>query len=101
MSTDIKRNDTGIFTVEGNLAGSRAARMAGLREKQKADFELRRKQIQEENERASLHDIDSKFVAQTTTYEDQFKVGEAPPCMATLLDAHGARMLSAVAGAAC
>lgn len=39
MSSDIRRNDTGLFTAEGMVAGPRAARMAKYREEQKAAYE--------------------------------------------------------------
>ena len=48
--TDIKRvGDSGIHTVEGNLAGARAAGLTKKREAQKAEYEQVKNKIKLEN----------------------------------------------------
>lgn len=48
--TDIKRiGDAGVHTVEGNVAGSRAARLTKEREKQAKDYEAVKNKIKSEN----------------------------------------------------
>ena len=46
MNSDIRRTDTGIYTAEGMMAGSRAAKLATAREKQIATYEQNRKKIE-------------------------------------------------------
>eukprot|EP01038_Epipyxis_sp_PR26KG_P006976 gene6976-9536_t len=69
--TDIKRvGDAGIHTVEGNVAGSRAARLTKEREKQQAEYESIKNKIKEENHATT--NIDNKFNAATTSIEQEF-----------------------------
>lgn len=49
MASEFKRADTGINTVEGTVAGSRAAFLAKKREKEQAAYEARKRKIEEEN----------------------------------------------------
>jgi protein FAM50 len=71
--TDIKRvGDTGIHTVEGNIAGSRAARLTKQRDKQKEEYEAVKSKIKAENS-AAVGRIDDKFNAATETAEDEFR----------------------------
>ena len=54
------RPDTGINTVEGNVAGSRAAALSKKRAAEQAEFEARKQKIKSDGERGKLG-IDSKF----------------------------------------
>jgi protein FAM50 len=56
----------GIHTVEGNVAGERAARLAKEREKEQQQYEAVKNKIKEQNS-AKLGKIDDKF--NTSTYE--------------------------------
>ena len=76
MSTDIKRDDTGIYTSEGNVAGDKAAKLSAARDKQRKEYEEKRKEIEETSKRR-MRQMDSMFAPQTTQYEDEFKVGAA------------------------
>lgn len=68
------RGDTGIHTVEGNLAGARAAKLTQKREKDQQAFEAKKRKIQEESER-SVGDFGQKF---TSIQHDAFKVRCTP-----------------------
>jgi protein FAM50 len=47
--TDIRRiGDSGIHTVEGNVAGSRAARLTNERQKQKDEYEKIKTKIKDD-----------------------------------------------------
>eukprot|EP01031_Cornospumella_fuschlensis_P027418 gene27418-33117_t len=71
---DIKRvGDAGVHTVEGNLAGSRAASMTKQREKQRAEYEAQKEQIKKANAVADLSKIDSKFSTATNAAEQEFQ----------------------------
>jgi hypothetical protein len=71
--TDIKRiGDAGIHTVEGNVAGSRAARLTKQRDLQKAEYEAVKNKIKEENTLDIAH-IDNKFNVATDTLEQEFR----------------------------
>jgi protein FAM50 len=54
------RPDTGIHTVEGNVAGSRAATLSKKRQAEQTAFEARKQKIREDSERGKLG-IESKF----------------------------------------
>mmetsp|Transcript_33311 Transcript_33311/g.96521 ORF Transcript_33311/g.96521 Transcript_33311/m.96521 type:complete len:362 (-) Transcript_33311:106-1191(-) len=60
VDTAITRSDTGIHTVEGNVAGSRAARMTKYREQQQAEYEMKKKKIQEDSAKGARN-IDDRF----------------------------------------
>ena len=60
VDLDLKRTDTGIHTVEGNVAGSRAARLTKRREEEQQEYEAKKRKIQEEGI-ARAKNIDSRF----------------------------------------
>eukprot|EP00611_Tribonema_gayanum_P005525 TRINITY_DN1474_c0_g1_i4.p1 TRINITY_DN1474_c0_g1~~TRINITY_DN1474_c0_g1_i4.p1 ORF type:complete len:362 (-),score=139.90 TRINITY_DN1474_c0_g1_i4:60-1145(-) len=64
-----KRDTTGIHTVEGSLAGNRAAKLTKKREAQQAEYEAKKKKIQDEYKRGGLR-IEQKFGGSAT---DQFE----------------------------
>lgn len=71
--TDIKRvGDTGIHTVEGNLAGNRANRLTKARAKQTAEYEAAKNKIKEQNA-AGVGRIDDKFNTATDSLEQEFR----------------------------
>ncbi|RYH06229.1 hypothetical protein EON65_43110 [archaeon] len=71
---DIKRvGDAGVHTVEGNLAGSRAASLTKQREKQRAEYEALKDQIKKANAVSDLSKIDNKFSAATNVAEQEFQ----------------------------
>lgn len=71
--TDIKRvGDSGIHTVEGNIAGSRAARLTKQRDKEKAEYESVKNKIKEQNA-AGVGRIDEKFSAGSDAVEQEFR----------------------------
>ena len=71
--TDIKRiGDSGIHTVEGNVAGGRAAQLTKQRDKEQAEYERLKNKIKEQNS-ASLGRIDDKFSSSTEVLEQEFR----------------------------
>ena len=54
------RDDTGIHTVEGNLAGDRAARLTKKRAEDQAVYEAKKRKI-EEDAALGVRKIDDKF----------------------------------------
>lgn len=71
--TDIKRfGDTGIHTVEGNIAGARAAKLSKQREAQKAEYESVKNEIKKVNA-AGVGRIDEKFNTGSDTLEQEFR----------------------------
>lgn len=71
--TDIKRiGDTGVHTVEGNLAGARASRLTKKRDVEKAEYEAAKNKIKEQNA-AGVGRIDDKFSSATDTLEQEFR----------------------------
>ncbi len=71
--TDIKRvGDSGIHTVEGNIAGGRAARLTQEREHQKAEYEAVKSKIKEQNA-SGLGRIDDKFNVASSVLESEFR----------------------------
>ena len=64
------RPDTGINTVEGNVAGSRAATLSKKRAAEQADFEARKQKIKADSERGKLG-IDSKFDTNTNVSAEE------------------------------
>jgi protein FAM50 len=61
--TDIRRvGDSGIHTVEGNVAGMRAAQFTRERDAQRAAYESVKNKIKEENA-TGVTRMDSKFSA--------------------------------------
>src|SRR3546814_2540583 len=49
MASGFKRADTGINTVEGTVAGSRAAFLSKQRDKEQQAYEAKKRKIEEEN----------------------------------------------------
>jgi protein FAM50 len=73
IMTDIKRvGDSGVFTVEGSVAGSRASRLTKQRDLQKAEYEAAKNKIKEQNA-AGVGRIDDKFNAATDSLEQEFR----------------------------
>ena len=71
--TDIRRvGDSGIHTVEGNIAGSRAAFLTKKRDKEAAEYEAEKNKIKEQNA-AGVGRIDDKFNAATDSLEQEFR----------------------------
>ena len=70
---DIRRvGDSGINTVEGNVAGARAARLTKEREKQGAEYEAAKNKIKNDNA-AGVGRIDDKFNAASDASEQEFR----------------------------
>ena len=49
MASGFKRGDTGINTVEGTVAGFRAAQFAVQRQKEQREYEEKKRKIEEDN----------------------------------------------------
>eukprot|EP00953_Heterococcus_sp_UTEX-ZZ885_P016754 9399-Heterococcus_DN1.PRE.7 len=64
-----KREGTGVHTVEGTLSGPRAAKLTKKRETEQAEYEAKKRRIQDEYKRGGLK-IDEKFGGSAT---DQFE----------------------------
>lgn len=70
--TDIRRiGDSGVHTVEGNVAGGRAARLTKERDKEAAEYERIKSQIKEQN--AISTRIDDKFNSASEVLEQEFR----------------------------
>eukprot|EP00956_Cyclotella_meneghiniana_P006218 scaffold8102_cov73-Cyclotella_meneghiniana.AAC.22 len=67
---NFQRPDTGINTVEGNVAGSRAATLSKKRLAEQAEFEARKSKIQKDSERGKLG-IDAKFDTNTNVSAEE------------------------------
>ena len=67
---NFQRPDTGINTVEGNVAGSRAATLSKKRAAEQAEFEARKNKIKTDSERGKLG-IDAKFDANTNVSAEE------------------------------
>mmetsp|Transcript_26674 Transcript_26674/g.36742 ORF Transcript_26674/g.36742 Transcript_26674/m.36742 type:complete len:356 (-) Transcript_26674:61-1128(-) len=77
--TDIKRvGSAGVHTVEGNVAGSRAARLTKARDVQKQEYEAVKLKIKQENAVGveSIQQMDRKFNGNsiTDTLEQEFRL---------------------------
>ncbi len=71
--TDIRRvGDSGIHTIEGNVAGARAAELTKQREKEQAEYESVKNKIKHQNS-VSVGRIDDKFNAASDILEQEFK----------------------------
>jgi protein FAM50 len=66
QARDIERTDTGINTVEGNVAGARAGRLTKKRDEEQAAYEKRKKQIQEDAKKGARN-IDDRFNSSSLT----------------------------------
>jgi hypothetical protein len=79
-----KREGTGVHTVEGTLSGPRAAKLTKKRETEQAEYEAKKRRIQDEYKRGGLK-IDEKFGGSATDqFEAMFKVcaGTVHHCLA-------------------
>jgi protein FAM50 len=71
--TDIKRvGDTGIHTIEGNIAGDLAASLSREREKQRQEYETQKNKIKSEN-KVMVGKINEKFSSAIDTAEQEFR----------------------------
>ena len=71
--TDIKRvGDSGVYTKEGMVAGSRAAGLTKQREKEQAEYEAKKNAIKDMNS-SGLGSIGAKFSSSTERAEQEFK----------------------------
>lgn len=71
--TDIKRiGDSGVHTVEGNVAGNRAAQLTKQRDQQKAEYESVKNKIKTDNA-ATIGSIDNKFSSASDVLEQEFR----------------------------
>ena len=71
--TDIRRiGDSGVHTVEGNVAGNRAAKLTKQRDQQKAEYEAVKNKIKDDNS-ATIGKIDDKFNAASDVLEQEFR----------------------------
>ena len=73
MSThEIKRvGDSGIYTKEGMVAGSRAAMLSKKRDQEKEEYEKERNKIRAQN--TGLGQIDDKFSSSSEVLEAEFR----------------------------
>ncbi|GMF13451.1 unnamed protein product [Phytophthora lilii] len=70
--TGIERyGSSGAHTVEGNVAGSKAAKLAKQREKQQQEYEAKRQDIEKTNRRGTR--IDANFQSHKDDDESEFK----------------------------
>uniref|UniRef100_A0AAV1TA79 FAM50A/XAP5 C-terminal domain-containing protein n=1 Tax=Peronospora matthiolae TaxID=2874970 RepID=A0AAV1TA79_9STRA len=70
--TGIERyGSSGAHTVEGNVAGSKAAKLTRQREKQQQEYEAKRQEIEKTNRRGTR--IDDNFQSHTDNDESEFK----------------------------
>eukprot|EP00618_Florenciella_parvula_P004944 CAMPEP_0119514694 /NCGR_PEP_ID=MMETSP1344-20130328/32437_1 /TAXON_ID=236787 /ORGANISM="Florenciella parvula, Strain CCMP2471" /LENGTH=104 /DNA_ID=CAMNT_0007552033 /DNA_START=99 /DNA_END=409 /DNA_ORIENTATION=- len=60
VDTDLKRTDTGINTVEGNVAGARAGRLTQQREKEQAEYNAKKAQIKKD-QASRMKNVDDRF----------------------------------------
>jgi len=70
VDTDIKRTGTGIHTVEGNVAGARAARLTKQREADSAEYEKKKKRMQEDIQRGA-RGMDVRFNTASLEFKGQ------------------------------
>jgi len=70
VDTEIKRTATGIHTVEGNVAGARAARLTKQREEQSSAYEAQKKKLQSDIQRGA-QSMDSRFNTASLEFKGQ------------------------------
>lgn len=76
---DLSRyGSSGAHTVEGNVAGRRAAQLTKAREQQQQEFELKKSELQRAGERGAR--IDQNFESHRDDDEAEFKVGMLDAC---------------------
>jgi hypothetical protein len=73
--TGIERHGAGVHTVEGNVAGARAAKLTKQREKQQQDYAAKRQDIERTNRRGTR--IDANFQSHQDDDESEFKASAA------------------------
>lgn len=71
MSGIERYKSAGVHTVEGNLAGARAARLAKERDRQQQEFEQKKHDIQLSHQRGAR--IDASFESHRDDDETEFK----------------------------
>uniref|UniRef100_K3WKT1 FAM50A/XAP5 C-terminal domain-containing protein n=1 Tax=Globisporangium ultimum (strain ATCC 200006 / CBS 805.95 / DAOM BR144) TaxID=431595 RepID=K3WKT1_GLOUD len=72
MASNIERyKSSGVHTVEGNLAGSRAAKLSKQREQQQQEYEQKKHEIQQTHQRGAR--IDANFESHRDDDETEFK----------------------------
>jgi hypothetical protein len=74
-SNIIRYGNDGVNTVEGNVAGSRAAQLTREREKQKQEYEKKKADIQLTHQRGAR--IDKNFQSYRDDEEAEFKVSQS------------------------
>ena len=84
------RDDTGIHTVEGNLAGERAARLSKKRAEDQAEYEAKKRKI-EEDAALGVRKIDDKFNKHTTESAREQAFRQATTGLVTAADFKRAR----------
>ena len=72
MHHGLKRDDTGVHTVEGNVAGARAAKLTRAREEEQAAYDARKRQIQRDHA-SGVGRIDEKFDRTAMTADAAFQ----------------------------
>jgi hypothetical protein len=70
VDTNIKRTSTGIHTVEGNVAGARAARLTKQRESDSAAYELKKKKLQDDIKKGARN-MDDRFNTASLEFKGQ------------------------------
>lgn len=63
--TLLETYEAGIYTEEGNAAGTRAGLLAKQREDQLRDFTEKKRKLAESAQKLSLKDFDKKFRSET------------------------------------
>jgi len=69
----IKRHESGVFTMEGNVAGARAGRLAANREKERQQYMKQREELKAKHAQKSVTNISANFNRTTNEKERQFK----------------------------
>jgi hypothetical protein len=76
----VRYGDSGVNTVEGNVAGARALRLTQAREAERATYIEQRETIENEERKNRTADVDAKFTSFTDEAETEFRVRPLP-CM--------------------
>eukprot|EP00936_MAST-01D_sp_MAST-1D-sp1_P001162 g1162.t1 len=69
----VRYGDSGVGTVEGNVAGARAARLTKARESEQKEYDNQRKNIESEQRADAVKKVDEKFVTYSDAYEADFR----------------------------
>jgi protein FAM50 len=71
---EIRRfGDSGVHTVEGNVAGARAARLTKARDVEKKEHEAAKRKIENEHRANKVRKVDDKFNKHNDAFEMEFK----------------------------